>query len=134
MKNKLQLKAFTLSELLVVLVIIGILVLVALPVVMPLISKANSVEAKQQLKHLHSLQKTYFYEFSRFTDDLDQLGFEQAKLTEEGGNAKYLIEVVDFSANSYLARATAQVDFDQDGEFNVWEINQDGQLVEVVKD
>ncbi|MCR9250190.1 MAG: type IV pilin-like G/H family protein [bacterium] len=134
MKNKLHLKAFTLSELLVVLVIIGILILIAIPVVGPLISKANSVEAKKQLAHIHSLQKTYFYEFSRFTDDLTQLGFEQAKTVEEGGNAKYMIEVVEYSTNSFLARATAIVDFDQDGEINVWEINQDGQLTEVVKD
>lgn len=44
-----RLNAFSMSELLVVLVIIGILVLIALPNLMPLISKAKSVEAQQQL-------------------------------------------------------------------------------------
>jgi type IV pilus assembly protein PilE len=53
-----RIPAFTLSELLVVLVIIGILILMAFPVLMPLISRTRSVEAKQALKHLHSLQKT----------------------------------------------------------------------------
>lgn len=47
LKRKWQ--AFSLPELLVVLVIIGILVLIALPNLMPLISKAKSMEAQQQL-------------------------------------------------------------------------------------
>jgi prepilin-type N-terminal cleavage/methylation domain len=41
-----KIKAFTLAELMIVLVIIGILVLLALPNLMPLISKAKSTEAK----------------------------------------------------------------------------------------
>ena len=46
---KTSVKAFSLPELLVVLVIIGILVLIALPNLMPLISRAKSTEAQQQL-------------------------------------------------------------------------------------
>ena len=49
---------FSLPELLVVLVIIGILVLVAIPNLMPLISRAKATEA-QQLTFLHSLEQ-YF--------------------------------------------------------------------------
>ncbi|MEX2379157.1 MAG: prepilin-type N-terminal cleavage/methylation domain-containing protein, partial [Vicingaceae bacterium] len=44
-----KIKAFTLTELLVVLIIVGILVLLALPKLMPLISKAKSTEAQLQL-------------------------------------------------------------------------------------
>lgn len=40
------LRAFSLTELLVVLVIIGILVLVAMPNLMPLISRAKATEAQ----------------------------------------------------------------------------------------
>ena len=54
LKRKWQ--AFSLPELLVVLVIIGILVLIALPNLMPLISKAKSMEAQQQLVFLHTLE------------------------------------------------------------------------------
>ncbi|UII30377.1 type IV pilin protein [Fulvivirga ulvae] len=127
---------FTLSELLVVLVIIGILILLALPVLMPLISKTRSVEAKQALKHLQTLQKTYFYEYSRYSGDLQQLGFEQEALVtaNEGGQANYMVEIVNYTSNTFLARATAVVDFDGDGQFNVWEIDQLGNLVEVVPD
>jgi type IV pilus assembly protein PilE len=129
-------KAFTLPELLVVLVIIGILVLLALPVLMPLISKTRSVEAKQALKYLHTLQKTHFYEYSRYSGDLVQLGFEQEQLVTagEGGKSNYHIEIIEASTAGFRARATAVVDFDGDGQFNVWEIDHLGNLVEVVKD
>mgnify|MGYP000518923850 FL=1 len=133
--NKKRLAAFTLSELLVVLVIIGILVLLALPSLMPLITRTRSIEAKQALKHVHTLQKTYYYEYSRFSDNLDQIGFEQEGLvSEEAGNANYLIEIVEATPTTYVARATAQVDFDGDGVMNIWEIDQDGNMIETQKD
>ena len=53
-----MLDAFSLPELLVVLVIIGILVLIALPNLMPLISRAKAAEAQQQLTFLHTLQRS----------------------------------------------------------------------------
>ena len=132
-----EVNAFTLSELLVVLVIIGILVLLALPSLMPLISRTRGIEAKQALRHLHTLEKTHYFEYSRFSDDLLALGYEQENLvTNEAtpGNANYLIEIVEASATTYTARATSVVDFDGDGEYNVWEINQTGNLLETVKD
>lgn len=64
-------RAFSLTELLVVLVIIGILVLVAMPNLMPLISMAKATEAQQQLTFLHSLEKSYFYTYSRYSADLE---------------------------------------------------------------
>ena len=74
------LRAFSLTELLVVLVIIGILVLVAMPNLMPLISRAKATEAQQQLTFLHSLEKSYFYTYSRYSSDLEELGFERLLL------------------------------------------------------
>ncbi|HYF68651.1 MAG TPA: prepilin-type N-terminal cleavage/methylation domain-containing protein [Ohtaekwangia sp.] len=131
-----RIKAFTLSELLVVLVIIGILVLMALPVLMPLISRTRSVEAKQGLKHIYTLQKTYFYEFSKFSNDLEKISFEQEKLVSEGedGKSTYSFEIVNADVKTFVARATAIVDFDGDGQFNIWEIDQNNNLIEVVKD
>ena len=70
-KQHCRLRAFSLPELLVVLVIIGILVLVALPNLMPLISRAKATEA-QQLTFLHSPEESYFYTDSRYSDDLFQ--------------------------------------------------------------
>lgn len=129
-----QLKAFSLPELLVVLVIIGILVLIALPNLMPLISRAKSTEAQQQLTFLHSLEKSNFYSHSKYSLSLDDIGFEQSKLVTDGGSANYRIEVVEVTENGFTATATSVTDFDGDGVFNVWEIDQDKQLRETVKD
>ncbi|WP_214228812.1 type II secretion system protein [Pedobacter sp. B4-66] len=131
-----KLKAYTLTEILVVLVIIGILVLLALPNLLPLITKAKSTEAKVQLEHLSTLQKTFFYEKSKYSSDLTEIGFIQEKLTTDGkdGRANYKIEIVKAANNAFLARATAVTDFDGDGTFNVWEIDQDKNLKEVVAD
>ncbi|MBN2520429.1 MAG: type II secretion system protein [Bacteroidales bacterium] len=129
-----KLNAFTLTELLVVLVIIGILVLLALPKLMPLISKAKSTEAQLQLGHIHTLEKNYFYMHSKYSTSFDDIGFEQEKLVTEEGNANYKIEIVEASATGFKARATAVVDFDGDGEINVWEIDQDKNLKEVTRD
>ncbi len=129
-----KIKAFTLTELLIVLVIIGILVLLAIPNLMPLISRARSTEAKLHLEHIYTLEKTYFYMYSRYSDDFEEIGYEHEKLVSEGGTANYKLEIVEASVNSFKAKATAIVDFDGDGTFNVWEIDQDKNLKEVVKD
>lgn len=138
MKNILsaRLKAFTLTEVLVVLVIVGILVLLALPNLMPLISKAKSTEAKIQLEHVYTLEKSNFFEKSKYSNDLEAIGFVQEKLVTDGesGNANYRIEIVSAGPTTFVARATAVADFDGDGVFNVWEIDQDKNLTETVKD
>lgn len=131
---KRKLKAFSLTEVLVVLVIIGILVLLALPNLMPLITRAKSTEAKVQLEHVYTLEKNHFFERSKYNTDLTEIGFEQEKLTTDGGQANYRVEVVDASTTTFLARATAVVDFNGNGTFNVWEIDQDKNLKEVTKD
>jgi type IV pilus assembly protein PilE len=133
-KIRTKLPAFNLVELLVVLAIIGILVLLALPNLMPLITKAKSTEAQLQLGHIHMLEKTYFYQHSKYSDNLEDIGFEQEKLVTEDGQANYKIEIVEVSENSFKAKAIAVVDFDGDGNFNIWEIDQDKNLKETQKD
>ena len=130
-----KLAAFTLTELMVVLIIIGILSLLALPKLSGLINEAYSVEAEQQLAHVHTLQQKYFWEKTKFSDNLYDIRFEHAKLiTEEGGEARYQIEIVEATPTTFLARATAVVDFDSDGILNVWEIDQEKNLREVTRD
>jgi type IV pilus assembly protein PilE len=135
MKLKLKkVKAYTLSELLVVLVIIGILILIALPNLMPLISRAKATEAKMQLTHLQNLEKNHFYMYSKYSADFNEIGYEHEKLITEEGNANYKIEILEATMTGFKARATAVADFDGDGSFNVWEIDQDKKLIEVTKD
>ncbi|MGK6353537.1 prepilin-type N-terminal cleavage/methylation domain-containing protein [Parapedobacter sp. DT-150] len=129
-----KLRSFSLTEVLVVLVIIGIIILLALPNLMPLITKAKSTEAKGQLQHVYTLQKNQFYERSTYSEELADIGFEQEKLVTDGGQANYRVEVVHAGTSDFVARATAVVDFNGNGTYNVWEIDQDKNLREVTKD
>ena len=120
---KMKLKAYNLQEVLVVLVIIGILLLLALPNLMPLISKAKSTEAQLQLGHIYNSQMTYRYMYSKYSMDLSEIDFEAPKTVEEGGRANYKYEITSATNNSFKARAEAVTDFDGDGILNVWEID-----------
>jgi type IV pilus assembly protein PilE len=131
-----KLNAYTLTEILIVLAIIGILILLALPNLMPLITKAKTTEAKMQLEHVSKLEQSYFYEHSKYSTDLLEIGFIQEKLTSDAkdGKANYKIEITAASNNTFTAKATAVADFDGDGTYNVWQIDQDKNLKEVVAD
>ena len=129
-----KVKAFTLTEVLVVLIIVGILILLALPNLMPLITRAKSTEAKIQLQHLYTLQKNVFFEKSRYSKDFNELAFEQEPLTTQGGQANYRIEIIEASTLSFKARAVAVVDFDGDGQYNIWEIDNNKNLIETQPD
>lgn len=124
-----KLQAFTLTELLVVLAIIGILLLIALPNLMPLISKSRSTEAKQNLTYIHSLERSWYMEHSKYSSDLKELGFE----LENEGEAQYRYEITS-SGSTFKAVATAITDFDNDGQINVWEIDQLKNLHEITPD
>ena len=131
---KKKLPAFNMQELLVVLVIIGILILIALPNLMPIISKTKALEAKNHLVHLYGLQRNYFFMYSKYSNDFNTIDFLSEKTVKEGGTANYEYQIIEATNNSFKAKAIAVTDFDGDGVFNVWEIDQNKNLVEVVKD
>ncbi|MGN8072601.1 general secretion pathway protein GspG [Mucilaginibacter sp. SG564] len=124
------------SEILVVLIIIGILSFLALPYLLTVVTRAKSTEAKLQLEHLQTLEKSYFYEYSRYTTDMDELGFVQEKLVTDSKDARanYRIEIISASNTEFKARATSVVDFNGNGVFDVWEIDENKVLKEVTKD
>lgn len=133
-EKDIKLSAYTLQELLIVLVIIGILILLALPSLMPLVTKAKSLEAQMQLKHLASLERSHFMLRSTYSTDLEEIGFEHEKTILEGGNANYQIELIEATPSGFLARATALADFDGDGQINIWEVDESQMIKEVQKD
>jgi type IV pilus assembly protein PilE len=125
---------FNLVELLVVIIIIGILVLLAMPRFSSVVSKAKETEAKIMLDHIHTLQQAYYFENDTYANDLAALGFEQEQLVTNGGTARYKIEIINANAYEYSITATAVVDFDKDGTFNIWAITQEGRPKQSVPD
>ncbi|MCE3226606.1 MAG: pilA [Bacteroidetes bacterium] len=129
-----KVKGMTLIELLLVLALIGILLSMAVPKLMPLIGKTKSLEAQMQLKHVLNLQKNYFYINSKYSNSLDDIGFEQSKLVTQDGKANYKIEIIEANNKSFVAKAVSVTDFDQDGQMNVWQVNQEEEIKELTKD
>lgn len=126
--------SFNLQEMLIVLAIIGILLLIALPNLMPLITKAKSVEAQAQLKAIYNAQTTHRYMYSKFSPDFTELDFEPPQTVKNNGTANYEYQIIDATNASFKARAEAVTDFDGDGVFNVWEIDETGVPRQTVKD
>lgn len=131
---KRRVPSLNLQETLIVLAIIGILLLLALPNLMPLISKAKSIEAQTQLKALYNAQTTYRYMYSKFTLDVNELDFVPPRTVKENGTANYTYEILSADNVSFKARAEAITDFDGDGVFNIWEIDENGNPKQIVKD
>ncbi|NER16772.1 prepilin-type N-terminal cleavage/methylation domain-containing protein [Spongiivirga citrea] len=129
-----KLRAYNLQEILIVLAIIGILLLLALPRLMPLISKTKSLEAQTQLKQIYNMQTTFRYMHSKYSLDFDEIDFEAPNTVNQNGTANYSYEITEATGSTFKAVATAVVDFDGDGVFNIWEIDQNGNPKQVVKD
>lgn len=119
---------------LIVLAIIGILLLLALPNLMPLITKAKSVEAQTQLKAIFNAEQQYFFMNSKYASTLSEIDYELPKTVKNGGSANYSYEIITSSANEFKARAIALTDFNGNGVFNVWEIDQNGDPKQITAD
>ena len=132
--RNLYVKAYSLTEILIVLCIIGILILMVLPNQTSVISQAKAIEAQAMLNQVYGLQKSHFYRFSKYSPNVEELGFEQEVTVEDGGQAVYKIEIIEASNSSFLARATSVSDLDGDGSFNTWEIDDKKMLTEVIKE
>lgn len=129
-----KIASFNLQEMLIVLAIIGILLLIALPNLMPLITKAKSVEAQTQLKAVYNAEKQYYFMYSKYSSDFTEIDFEAPKTVKENGSANYAYEIIQSSNNEFKARATALTDFNGNGVFNVWEIDQNGVPKQITND
>jgi type IV pilus assembly protein PilE len=133
-RKKGKLKAFSLAELVFVLGIIAILYMLVMPNQSGVVAQARSIEAKSNLNQVYALEKNYFFMYSKYSNSLSDINFEQNRLVTEGGQANYRITILEASNASFVAQAEAVTDFDADGTFNVWTINQDKELIETVKD
>lgn len=132
--KKILLKAYSLTEILIVLCIIGIIIYLAVPDQTSTISKAKAIEAQNMLNMVYGLEKSHFYRYAKYSSDFDEIGFEQSLTTDKGGLAIYKISIIESSTNTFKAQAVSIQDLDGDGQYNTWIIDQDRILKETIKD
>jgi len=117
-----------------VLAIIGILLLLAVPQFSKVVSRTKSQEAQLQLKNISNMQTQYQFLNSQYSMDFEAIDVEPPLTIKQGGTANYQYEIIQADNAGFKARAEAIVDFDGDGVFNVWEIDEKGRPTEIVKD
>ena len=132
--NNEKLKGMTLTEMLVVLAIIGVLILMSYPVYNRLIIDTRYKEAELNLKEIANFQQVYFFEHARYASALGDIHFLQQTLATEGGQAHFRFEIMEASHSDFRATATAVTDFDADGIMSVWEITKEGIPTMIVED
>ncbi|KPK99978.1 MAG: hypothetical protein AMJ90_09080 [candidate division Zixibacteria bacterium SM23_73_2] len=125
LKNK---KAFTLIELMIVVIIIGVLAALAIPRFMRTSTQAKQSEAKKILKQIYICQRTFRQEKDTYTCNGQNAsaggGFPQIWI-EIMQNSRYTYSIV---ADSNSFTATASGNIDDDVTLDTWTIDEDGDL------
>jgi len=124
-------KGFTLIELMIVVVIIGILAALAIPRFMRATTKSKQTEAKQILKQIYVMEQSYRQEYDAYWGN-GIISSAAAPATmgrigvEIGSTARYTYSLVA-ATNTFTATATSGV-LDDDATVDTWTMNQQGVL------
>ena len=103
-------KGFTLTELMVVIVIIGILSMLAIPKFMGTTTKAKLAEFPAILMQIYSLQDGFYQETNKYASTLKELDFTDP-------DSKYLEYSLTGDGKTFIAKATVKIDL-KDGSGN----------------
>ena len=129
-------KGFTLIELMIVVVIIGILAALAIPRFMRSTTKAKMSEARQLLKQVYTMQRAFRQENNTYTLNGATASAAAPNAfaaigVEVGASARYSYAMVA-AVNTFTCTATA--DLDDDATVDTWTIDQNGTLTHTIDD
>ena len=94
-------RGFTLIELTIALLLIGILAAIAVYTYRTMVFKARMTQAKTVLDHLTKTETIYFSEYNRYTDNIVLLDFDPVKY-----DYYEVLVVLDNNAKNYTGTAT----------------------------
>lgn len=118
-------QGFTMIELMLVVLVIGILAALSVVTYSRYLKKARTVEAQGFLNRIADNQQAYYAEYSKYTDNINTLGIGSV------GNLKTYTIIITVPAGptpqSFLATATGNPDSDAD--LDEWTIDQDKNLL-----
>ncbi len=137
-------RGFSLTELMIVVAIIGILAVIAIPNFLKYQARAKQSEAKNNLVAIHTSELAYFAEKNAYVDDFNAIGFAVMGSSRlyyyELGSSNFgtlpsgcTASTLDsVSATEFTAAATGNID--GDATCDVWTIDQNKTLVNVTND
>ena len=130
-------KGFTLIELMIVVVIIGILAALAIPRFMRATTKSKQSEAKNILKQIYAMERAYRQEYDTYWGDgttasaAAQTGFARIGV-DIMSTARYTYSIAA-TANTFTATATSGI-LDDDATVDTWTMNHNGVLTNTSDD
>lgn len=119
-------RAFTLVELLVTVVIVGVIAAIAIPIYTKYVAKARQQDARGQLTAIRQAQEIYKLQYSAYTTNTALLSGWKSSL------GRYTFSITGAAATTFTAQASGNID--GDATIDVWTIDEAGNLVNTTND
>ena len=115
---------FSLMEVMIVVVIIGILAALAYPTLEKYLKIARQTEAKTNLSAIYTAQKIYFSLHQSYADDINELDLSLAQ------GDLYTFTIQEESTSTFKAQVEGNID--DDAALDTWTIDQDKNLFNTI--